>query len=69
MFFKCLNPTCSEPFRYFHHGRLFSLELPGRSAAPGSRCGLERFWLCNRCSSNVTVVPKDGQVILQQRFL
>jgi hypothetical protein len=66
---KCLNPICCEPFRYFHDGRLFNLEVPNPSPAPAPKRRLERFWLCNRCSTHLTVVVKDGRVLIQPRFL
>lgn len=69
MLSKCLNPICGEPFRYFRDGRLFNLEVPDPSPAPGPKRRLERFWLCNRCSTNLIVVVKDGRVLIRPRFL
>jgi hypothetical protein len=56
---KCANPECSEQFRYLHQGKLF-LIIPTpnvRADASGSLSFLyERFWLCDSCSKNLTLV-------------
>ena len=31
---KCANPDCSQPFKYFRHGKLFSVEMESRSGVP-----------------------------------
>jgi hypothetical protein len=66
---QCLNPIGCQPFRYFRDGRLFKLEVPDSSPAPGPKRRLGRFWLCNRCSTNLTVILEDGRVLIQPRFL
>lgn len=67
MLSKCMNPSCSQPFRYLSVGRLFTLEVPARVS--GSRGTLERFWLCTRCSAELTVVLKNGQATVEPRLL
>lgn len=59
MLSKCANPACSERFRYLHQGKLFQLTpLPELEAATGIIVPqlYERFWLCDRCSKEMTVV-------------
>ena len=51
---KCINPLCSETFRYLESGRLFRLEnyhvgSPLRFRTP------EYFWLCRSCSGKMTL--------------
>lgn len=65
---KCLNPTCSAPFRYLSDGRIFHLEIPVAGDNGTSR-KREYFWLCDRCCSRFTVVLKNGTGALQSRFL
>lgn len=67
---KCANPDCAAPFRYFHQGKLFRLETqagPDRRRAMGDDEGaqkrlrrLEFYWLCEKCSSNMTLVSEKG---------
>ena len=58
MLSKCVNPDCSDTFRYLHEGRIFYL-APTRDvqrAVGMSHPGLhERFWLCTRCAQEMTV--------------
>lgn len=60
---KCSNPSCSAPFRYLEDGRLFRLERdPALGASQSKR--VEYFWLCQRCSSTMTLrLREDGSVI------
>jgi len=51
---KCINPQCSEKFRYLESGRLFRIEnyhvgSPTRFSTP------EYFWLCRNCSRKMTL--------------
>lgn len=67
MLSKCANPECSEIFRYLHEGKVFFL-------APTSEvliaAGIqhprlhERFWLCDQCSKEMTLVWAGTQVKL-----
>lgn len=56
---KCANPECTEVFRYLHQGRIFLLsptpevEIVAGGAHPSL---FERFWLCDKCSKQMTVV-------------
>jgi hypothetical protein len=70
MLSKCANPGCSNPFRYLHEGKLFSMENEiqredNSSAANGpnekkSVRRLEFFWLCDNCASTMTLVYEKG---------
>jgi len=57
MLSKCANPNCSEQFRYLRKGRIFHSHAASGGGAPASH--QERFWLCDRCSKEMTLV-KDG---------
>ncbi len=65
---KCANPLCSASFRYLRGGKLFLVDLH-RSSSGSERGGpaggkrvVEHFWLCERCSSELTVtVDSTGQ--------
>lgn len=60
---KCSNPSCSAPFRYLQNGRLFRLEGDPicRLSKPGR---VEYFWLCDRCSSTMTLrISNEGKVL------
>ena len=56
---KCANPRCSERFLYLHQGKIFQLtptpdvEAVGGGFSP-SLC--ERFWLCDKCCKEMTLV-------------
>ncbi len=59
MLSKCANPECSEIFRYLHAGKIFYLApTPDIEIAMGTQHPVlhERFWLCARCSKEMTVV-------------
>lgn len=59
MLSKCANPECSAIFRYLHQGKIFYLApTPDVQIAMGMQCPVlhERFWLCDRCSKELTVV-------------
>ena len=59
MLSKCANPGCSEVFRYLRQGKIFRLApSPAVQAAAGAFGSLltERFWLCDPCSKEMTVV-------------
>jgi hypothetical protein len=66
---KCLNPTCSAPFRYLREGRIFHLEIPSTGETPALARRREYFWLCGPCCSTFTVVVRDGAGMVQRRFL
>jgi hypothetical protein len=67
MLSKCANPECGENFRYLHDGKIFRLSptTEVHIAAGTFKPALhERFWLCGRCSKNMTLVWGGTQVRL-----
>lgn len=64
MLSKCANPQCTASFRYLHDGKLFRMEVPAGFPAvdkppqvakkPPQRT--EFFWLCEKCSTQMTLV-------------
>jgi hypothetical protein len=57
---KCANPDCGKPFRYFRGGKLFIRETSGpmvktMDGQEKASHRLEHFWLCEQCSSKMTV--------------
>jgi hypothetical protein len=67
MLSKCANPECSEILRYLYDGKIFYLApTPDIRIAMGMlRPALrERFWLCARCSKEMTVVWSGPHVTL-----
>lgn len=74
MLHKCANPPCPNLFRKMHQGRLF--QLPASSLWRGirsRRSGLrvEYFWLCDQCSTNLTLTydPAAGIIAVPARTL
>ena len=64
---RCANPVCSEVFRYLHQGRLYCLTpAPGvRPTAGALHPSLEeRFWLCDKCAKQMTLVWTGSQIEL-----
>jgi hypothetical protein len=65
MLSKCANPECSEVLRYLHAGKIFYLApTPDVQIAMGMLYPSlhERFWLCPRCSKEMTLVWGGTQV-------
>jgi hypothetical protein len=61
MLSKCANPSCTGSFRYLHEGRMFHLVVDSRTGKIATTCGpttIERFWLCDKCSKTLTLVPR-----------
>ena len=59
MISKCANPACSEKFLHLHEGKIFHLSpTPEVEAASGGFAPAlyERFWLCEKCSKQMTLV-------------
>jgi hypothetical protein len=59
MLSKCANPDCCEQFRYLHEGKLFYLStIPEqqRCCDESGEQPYERFWLCDHCAQQFTVV-------------
>src|SRR5262249_43317964 len=70
MLSKCLNPSCSRPFRYLHEGRVFQLETPARVVGSDAVGRLtEYFWLCSQCSATLKVVMKNAAASVEPRYL
>ncbi len=67
---KCANPGCASQYRYFREGVLFEFQVdientyyPLTSPAPrGAK--REIFWLCDDCSSRLTLECRDAAVAL-----
>lgn len=71
MLHKCANPACPNLFRSLHQGKLFLLETD-HAEAQTSRIAstirrertvrrMERYWLCNDCSSRLTLTFQRGR--------
>jgi hypothetical protein len=59
MLSKCANPECNAMFRYLHAGKIFYLApTPDIEIEMGMQHPAlhERFWLCDRCAKNMTLV-------------
>jgi len=59
MLSKCANPDCSTAFRYLRDGKLFEIDSKQELEAGGLNKPIRRiefFWLCGRCSAELTVV-------------
>ncbi len=67
MLSKCANPECSEIFRYLHQGKIFCLaptpDVKPQTGIPNPLLH-ERFWLCERCAKEMTLVWGGTQVRL-----
>ncbi|HVO80998.1 MAG TPA: hypothetical protein VMT28_09715 [Terriglobales bacterium] len=71
MLHKCANPACSNVFRRLSEGKLFQVESeyleavsPGKSVPARNPRGVrkvEHYWLCNDCSSFLTLIFDRGQ--------
>jgi hypothetical protein len=59
---KCANPACYAQLHYLHEGRIFRFDVAG-----GAR--REYFWLCHRCSADMTLTLRDGEVVLSPLYL
>jgi hypothetical protein len=68
---KCANSACPSLFRSLNRGKLFLLEIDNAAAASevalgnrrrrSMRRGVERFWLCDGCSSAFTLTFERGR--------
>ena len=59
MLSKCANPVCSRQFMHLHEGKIFCLSpTPEVEAAAGRFAPslYERFWLCDECCKELTLV-------------
>jgi hypothetical protein len=65
MLSKCANPECSEIFLHLREGKIFYLApTPDVQIALGTLYPTlqERFWLCARCSKEMTLIWAGTQV-------
>ena len=68
---KRANPDCSSVFRRLNHGKLFLLEIDhavesSHTPSPTNRRErqarrVERYWLCDLCSAQVTLIFERGR--------
>jgi hypothetical protein len=75
---KCANPVCPNQFRSLSHGKLFLVQTDrwaarADEAANGSRRGrltrqVERYWLCDCCSSLLTLTFEPGRGMVTVPF-
>ena len=72
MLHKCANPACSNLFRSLSRGKLFLLHMDDHCVAASARVAsasrrerpagqMERFWLCDGCSSVLTLTFERGR--------
>ena len=76
MLSHCANPQCSKPFLRLREGKLFLVEAGSpksiksqghpRARQQGSR--LERYWLCDQCAAEWTLVYDRRQGIVLTRL-
>ncbi len=67
---KCANPECAAPFRYFHLGKLYRLEIEAgvdRRRSLGNNEETEKhlrriefYWLCEKCAGKMTLAFEKG---------
>jgi len=62
---KCANPMCPNPFRVLSQGKLFQMEVDDFVACANRRNRsprrVERYWLCDRCCSSLTLTFEKGR--------
>ena len=77
MLAKCVNPVCSNQFRFLHQGKLLEVEIQflDKAAANDHRdiakgkVHIERYWLCDQCSEHVTLRFDKRQGLLMYSFV
>src|SRR5690242_18239822 len=58
---RCINQSCSTPFRYLRNGGLFRLE--DDPLVKASKPSPQYYWLCDDCSRKMNLrITKDGEV-------
>lgn len=75
MLSKCANPSCSTPLVYLREGKVFMMEqTPGSQPSgnpdrgkQGSPARVEHFWLCGRCSAELTLVHHQNGVMVSPK--
>ena len=78
MLHKCANPACTSLFRSLGVGKLFLLEtdhgeeltpaVATRSRRHRSLRRMERYWLCDGCSSLLTLTFEPGRGMVTVPF-
>jgi hypothetical protein len=68
MLAKCCNPSCDAVFRYLYDGRVFVLENDPAVEPEISRRP-EYFWLCQRCSSKMTLRLGEDTPVVEMLLL
>ncbi len=62
---KCANPLCPNAFRVLSQGKLFQMEVDDFVACANrknrSPRRVERYWLCDRCCSSLTLIFETGR--------
>ncbi len=62
---KCANPLCPNAFRVLSQGKLFQMEVDDFVACANrknrSPRRVERYWLCDRCCSSLTLIFEKGR--------
>lgn len=69
MLAKCANPICGAHFRYLKQGRIYNVPIydtEGRSCAWPRR--VEHFWLCSNCCVTLTLVWRNGEAAVRERY-
>ncbi len=71
MLHKCANPKCARAFRSLDRGKLFLIEIDHMVVPPHlsgttlrkerSARRMERYWLCDDCSSLLTLTFQRGR--------
>ena len=77
MLSKCANPECTEALHYFGQGRLFEVHfedadlcekagrVPFELELKKQEKSVEHFWLCPKCSNNMTVaLDRQNNVLI-----
>lgn len=78
MLAKCANPSCHAPFLYLREGKLYQMEVGpemlARAPQDNNQAGLtgdrkparhlEFFWLCGRCSRQLTLSFDRGRGVV-----
>jgi hypothetical protein len=77
MLAKCANPICGAHFRYLSQGRVFYVPVYGTASKHAitetTKGGaypqrVEHYWLCAECLMTMTLVLRNGEVTVRQRF-
>jgi hypothetical protein len=80
MLSKCANPSCTEHLHYFGQGRLFEVHfedaercekagrVPFELELKKRERTVEHFWLCAKCSTEMTVaLDRQNNVLILPR--